>query len=34
MIELRFLIRNGERVLQYRLRYDWSYWQDVPEVLE
>ena len=43
MIELRWLVRGGERCLQYRTRplitYDangicWSDWQDVPVVEE
>ncbi len=39
MIELRFLMRGGEMVLQYRKfndrqSWEWSDWQDVPVVEE
>lgn len=40
MIEFRFLVRGGEKCLQYRtvimngFYAGWSDWQDVPEVSE
>lgn len=44
MIELRWLVRGGEKILQYRQRKTiegfsvifagWSDWQDIPEVRE
>lgn len=43
MIELRWLVRGSEKVLQYRLGYFaegpyakavWLDWQDIPEVRE
>ena len=46
MIELRWLVHGGEKVLQYREKvsdynafeeettWSWSDWQDIPEVRE